>query len=253
MSEVSAIILAAGKGTRMNSDAPKVLHEVCGRPMLAYVLEACHAVGCERPIVVIGHEAPLVRSAFEHLDDRVVWVEQAEQLGTGHAVMACREHLDGVGGAVLVLAGDGPLLRTETLRRLIAGHDEERAALTLATSILPDPRRYGRILRDADGGLLGIVEYLDATDEQRRINEVNVSMYCFDAADLRDVLPRLTDDNAKKEYYLTDALGLLRRMGRRVSALPAVPADEVLGINTPEELARVDRILHARLDAGSAT
>lgn len=252
MSNVNAIILAAGKGTRMNSGLPKVLHEVCGRPMLAHVLDACHAVGCRRPIVVIGHEAPLVRAEFEHLDERVIWVEQTEQLGTGHAVMACREHLAGISGAVLVLAGDGPLLRSETLRKLITGHDEKQAALTLATSILPDPRRYGRILRDAEGELLGIVEYLDATDRQRRVNEVNVSMYCFDAAALRDVLPKLTNDNAKKEYYLTDALGLLQGMGRTVLALPAVPADEVLGINTLEELAQVDRILQARLNAGSA-
>ena len=243
---VSAIILAAGKGTRMKSDLPKVLHEVCGRPMLTYVLDACHAAGCERPIVVIGHDAPRVRRTFAHLDHRVAWVEQTEQLGTGHAVRVCGEHLREAAGPVLVLAGDGPLVRAETLKELLASHAEQQAACTLATSILSDPARYGRILRDGRGELAGIVEYLDATPAQREIREVNVSLYCFDAAALRDVLPRLTNQNAKKEYYLTDALALLKAAGRKVIARPAVPADEVLSINTLEELRQVEAILFQR-------
>jgi bifunctional UDP-N-acetylglucosamine pyrophosphorylase / glucosamine-1-phosphate N-acetyltransferase len=247
---VSAIILAAGKGTRMKSDLPKVLHEVCGRPMLAYVLDACRAAACQRPIVVIGHDAPRVRRTFADQDGQLQWVEQVPQLGTGHAVLMCREALATAQGPVLVLAGDGPLVRAETLLRLLAAHADSPAACTLATSILPDPARYGRIVRDSKGDLAGIVEYLDATEPQRQIHEVNVSLYCFDAAALRAVLPRLKNDNAKQEYYLTDALSLLREAGGKVQALPAVPADEVLSINTLEELAQVGRILQARLSAG---
>jgi UDP-N-acetylglucosamine diphosphorylase/glucosamine-1-phosphate N-acetyltransferase len=247
---VSAIILAAGKGTRMKSDLPKVLHEVSGRPMLAYVLDACQAAGCQSPIVVIGHDAPRVRRTFASLDRRVQWVEQTQQLGTGHAVMMCQAALASAQGPVLVLAGDGPLVRAETLRNLLAAHARSGAACTLATSILDDPARYGRIVRDGKGELSAIVEYLDATAQQRQIREVNVSLYCFDAAALRNVLPRLTNDNAKKEYYLTDALSLLRQGGAKVQALPAVPADEVLSINTPEELAQVEQILQARLATG---
>jgi UDP-N-acetylglucosamine diphosphorylase/glucosamine-1-phosphate N-acetyltransferase len=248
---VSAIILAAGKGTRMKSDLPKVLHELSGRPMLAYVLDACHAAGCQRPIVVIGHDAPRVRRTFTHLDSRVQWVEQSPQLGTGHAVMMCQDNLASAQGPVLVLAGDGPLVRAETLANLLAAHARSGAACTLATSILDDPARYGRIVRDAKGDLSAIVEFLDATPQQRQIREVNVSLYCFDAAALRDVLPRLTNDNAKKEYYLTDALALLRQGGQKVQALPAVPADEVLSINTPEELAQVEQVLQSRLATGA--
>jgi len=245
--ESIAVILAAGKGTRMNSDLPKVLHEVCGRPMLAYVLEACRRAGCSRLITVIGHEADRVRRTFEELDHDVDWAEQTEQLGTGHAVRCAAGRFAGHVGEVLVVAGDGPLLRAETLRKLLATHRAERAACTLATSVLPEPGRYGRILRGEGGELLGIVEYLDATDEQRRIREVNVSLYCFDAQALREALPRLTNRNAKKEYYLTDVLGLLRADGAKLAAVPAVPPEEVLGINTPEELEQVNRIMAGRL------
>ena len=243
----TAIILAAGKGTRMKSDLPKVLHEVCGRPMLAWVLDAARAAGCDRLLAVVGHQAGRVQETFAADGDDIAWVLQAPQLGTGHAVMVCREHLAAADGPVMVLAGDGPLIRAETLRELLATHAAERAACTLATSILPEPGRYGRILRDEAGELVGIVEYLDANEAQRRVREVNVSIYCFDAAALRDVLGELTHDNAKGEYYLTDALGLLRRRGAKLAAVAAVPAEDVLSINTLEELAHVERILSERM------
>jgi bifunctional UDP-N-acetylglucosamine pyrophosphorylase / glucosamine-1-phosphate N-acetyltransferase len=250
---LAVIVLAAGLGTRMKSDVPKVLHEVCGRPMLAYVLDACRSAGCRKPIVVIGHDAPRVRRTFAHLDGQVQWVEQTQQLGTGHAVMMCQDQLASAEGPVLVLAGDGPLVQTQTLSKLLSAHAAKPAACTLATSILPDPARYGRIVRDERGELSGIVEYLDAAEAQRQIREVNVSLYCFDAAALRGALPQLKNDNAKKEYYLTDVLGILRGMGQKVQALPAVPADEVLSINTLEELAQVERVLKQRLAAGVRT
>ncbi len=244
--KASAIILAAGKGTRMKSDLPKVLHPVCGRPMLAYVLDACQAAGCNPLVTVIGHQAHLVRQAFAAYDGPVRWVEQTEQLGTGHAVMVCQDELAKLSGPVLVLAGDGPLIRPETLRQILQTHEQEGAACTLATCLMQEPARYGRILRDEQGRLIGIVEYLDATDEQRALREVNVSMYCFDAAKLRSVLPRLSNENAKKEYYLTDALGILRADGEVLAAVAAVPEEEATSINTPEELAEVERMLLAR-------
>lgn len=243
----TAIILAAGKGTRMKSDLPKVLHEVCGRPMLALVLDACRQVSCDRFLVVIGYEAQRVRDTFAGNDQDVVWVEQTEQLGTGHAAVMCREHLESVSGPVLLLAGDGPLIRPETLREILATHEREQAACTLATCIMPDPARYGRIVRDENGELVGIVEYLDADPEQRKINEINISLYCFDAAALRSVLPRLDNNNAKGEYYITDALGLLRSDEAKIAAVPAVPPEEAMGINTVEELAEANRVMSARM------
>lgn len=248
----TAIILAAGKGTRMNSDLPKVLHEVCGRPMVSHVLDVCRAVGCDRLITVIGHQADLVRERLGQNGDaeNVVWVEQTEQLGTGHAVMVCEDQLQDLEGPVLVVAGDGPLLRAHTLADLIETHLAEGAACTLATSILPDPGRYGRILRDDDGNLTGIVEYLDATEDQRAIHEVNVSLYCFDAAALRSVLGRLTNDNSKGEYYLTEALELLGEDGGKLAAVAAVPPEDTISINTVDELEEVNRIMAARQGEG---
>ncbi|NLF29491.1 MAG: NTP transferase domain-containing protein, partial [Planctomycetes bacterium] len=196
----TAIILAAGRGTRMKSAMPKVLHNVCGRPMLAHVMDACRQAGCDRLIVVVGFGAEQVRKAFAGAAD-VVWVEQTEQLGTGHAVMVCGEHLDGLDGPVLIVAGDGPLVRGETLAELLEAHARAGAACTLATCILDDPKAYGRILRDGAGELIGIVEYLDADEAQRAVGEVNVSLYCYDARRLREALGRLTNDNAKGEYY----------------------------------------------------
>jgi len=234
----------------MKSDLPKVLHEVSGRPMLAYVLDACRAAGCDRLIVVIGHQADRVRQRFAGLDGDIEWVEQTEQLGTGHAVMVCSRQLAHLEGPVLVLAGDGPLIRPATLRKLLETHQQTKAACTLATSTLDDPGRYGRIVRDDDGNLVGIVEYLDATDQQREIKEVNVSLYCFDAEALRQAVSKLDNANAKGEYYLTDTLAVLRQAGKTLSAVSAVPPEEVLSINTPQQLRQVEQIMAQRADGG---
>jgi UDP-N-acetylglucosamine diphosphorylase/glucosamine-1-phosphate N-acetyltransferase len=247
----TAIILAAGKGTRMDSDLPKVLHPVCGRPMLAYVLDVARQAGSSRLLVVVGHRADLVKETFADDAKDISWVLQSPQNGTGHAVMVCKRELAGLEGPVLVLAGDGPLIRPETLRQLIETHQATGAACTLATSILPEPGGYGRIVRDQAGNLVGIVEALDATASQKTIREVNVSIYCFDAAALRDVIGRLKNHNAKGEYYLTDTLGLLASGGRKIAAVAAVPTQDVLSINTLDELQHVSDIMAARMAAES--
>lgn len=244
----TAIILAAGKGTRMQTTTPKVLHKVCNLPMLSYVLDACRSVGCEKLICVIGYGADQIRAAYADQKD-ITWVVQDRQLGTGHAVQVCRDAFADVEGEILILAGDGPLVQRDTLEQMIAVHRRRRSACTLATSILPEPGSYGRIVRDEAGELVGIVEYLEATAQQARIKEVNVSLYCFDAAGLRQVIGQLRNDNVKGEYYLTDTLGMLRARGLTLTAVPAVPPEDVLSINDRVQLAEVNRMMQRRIQA----
>jgi len=196
--------------------------------------------------VVVGHKAELVQQAFADDAADVSWVVQRPQLGTGHAVMVCQQQLAELDGPVLVLAGDGPLIRPQTLRELLETHRTAGAAATLATCILPEPGGYGRIVRDQDGNLAGIVEALDATEAQKAIQEVNVSIYCFDAEALRLAIGKLTNDNAKGEYYLTDALGILAGEGRKLAVVAAVAPKDVLSINTLDELAKVSDIMAGR-------
>ncbi|GMU23129.1 MAG: bifunctional protein GlmU [Phycisphaerae bacterium] len=242
----AAIILAAGKSTRMVTDLPKVLHEVCGRPMLAYVLDACRAAGIERIACVVGYKKDDVIAAFRE-EPGVAWVEQTEQKGTGHAAMVCREVLADFEGNLVVIAGDMPLVRTGTLELLLKTHERENAAVTLATAELPDPTGYGRIVRDEYGNLQGIVEETDCTPEQRKITEINPSYYCFDKKLLFDALQRLRPDNVKGEYYITDALRILVQGGHRALAIRAVAAEEAMGVNSRVQLAEVGRIMQTRI------
>lgn len=251
---IEAIILAAGKGTRMNSDLAKVLHPVAGRAMVHWVLDACDAVGSRRNVVIIGHQADAVRSELaDH--DHVAYAEQIEQLGTGHAVQMAAELYADVdpNTDVLVLCGDGPLIRADTLTQLLERHRATGASATLATAIIDDPVGYGRIVRNEDGEFRAIVEQKDASDDERAIREINPSYYCFRAGDLFDALSRVTNDNANGEYYVTDVPALLLSDSKRVAVIDAVPAEDVLSINTPEHLAEVDRILRTRLSEGAAT
>jgi bifunctional UDP-N-acetylglucosamine pyrophosphorylase / glucosamine-1-phosphate N-acetyltransferase len=248
---LTAIILAAGKSTRMKSRRPKVLHEVCGRPMLDHVLRACYAAGCQRIIIVVGHGKDEVMSLFAH-DRRITWVEQLEQLGTGHAAQSCVAELKKIGGEahrgdVFILAGDGPLIREDVLKTLLRTHHEDRAAASMATAELEDPTGYGRVIRDAEGNFIEIIEQLDATPEQREIREVFPSYYCVRIEDLLFALSKLTNNNKKGEYYLTDIFGILQRSGRRVAAVQAVAADDVIGVNTRQQLADVDAIMQERI------
>ena len=252
---LSAIILAAGKATRMKSQRVKVMHEICGRPMLSYVLDACREAQVGRLYVVVGHDRQRVMEAYGK-DGDITWVVQEEQKGTGHAVLVCREALAGHGdlaaadGHTFVLGGDGPLIRGSTLQALAEKHIAAQAAVTLATSVLENPAGYGRIVRDGGGAVTGIVEHGDATPEQRAIKEVNPTYWMFRTADLFEALAQVRPNNKKGEYYLTDTLAILRNMGRRLEAVASVPAEDVLSINTRAELAEVARVMQRRIQRG---
>lgn len=240
MSDPLAIILAAGKGKRMASDLPKVLLPVCGRPMIRYVIDAVRAAGVGHVLVVVGYRGDLVRQELAG-DLGIEFVEQTEQLGTGHAVMMCREALVGHDGPVLILAGDSPLVQVSSLRALLAEFAARRAACLLGTAVKPDPKGLGRIVRNADGQFQAIVEEKDATPRQRAITEVNLSTYVFEAAALLSALQRLTANNVQGEYYLTDCPGVLKAAGNCVEALCLLQPCETLSINTPAELAAVEQ------------
>ena len=242
---VSAVILAAGKSTRMKSATPKPLQPVCGRPMLGYLLDAVREAGAETIVVVVGHGKELVIDAFGS-EKGVVFVEQKEQLGTGHAVQVAVPALP-ESGDVIVLAGDLPLVRGASLKELVEKHREASAAMSLATAIVPDPTGYGRILRDGQGDFVHIVEQLDATPEQREIREVFPSVTCGTARAMKDALSKLKNDNAKGEYYFTDAFGLAREAGGTILAVPCVGADDVVAPNDRRQLAEAGRVMQGRL------
>ncbi|MGQ0722458.1 MAG: NTP transferase domain-containing protein [Candidatus Eiseniibacteriota bacterium] len=245
-----AVVLAAGEGKRMASDIPKVLHTVGGETLLGRVVRAAREAGVERIVVVIGKGADRVRAAFH--SEGWEFVEQTERLGTGDAVKRAKAQLASFEGEVLVLAGDVPLLRSSTLRELRERHRETGAAATVLTAKLPDATGYGRIVRSPSGTFLGIVEHKDATERERLIDEVNSSIYCFEAEALRSVLDRFRRDNVQGEEYLTDAIGLLRADGRRVVAVPAAAPEEILGVNTRGQLEDIERILEARRGAAGS-
>ncbi len=248
MSSTAAIILAAGKSTRMKSDVPKVLHEVCGKPMLSYTLDACCEAGIDRIVVVVGHQKERVIAAFSDRSN-CSFVEQAEQKGTGHAVQCCKEALDGFAGQVLVIAGDMPLVRGETLKTLLNENTKTGDGITLATTILDDPAGYGRIVRDKLGGLVSITEHKDCIPEQLAIKEANPSYYCFDGRYMFETMDKVTNDNAKGEYYITDAVGILLSEGRGAGAIPAVPPEQATGVNSQEDLVVVEELMTARAEA----
>ncbi len=246
MRDAAAIILAAGKSTRMKSDLPKVLHEVCGRPMLASVIDACTEAEVTKLVVVVGHGKQLVMDAFSH-NDRISWVEQSEQKGTGHAALMCKSALADFAGPTLVIAGDMPLIRGETVSTLLDQHGENGRSVTLATSIFDDPSGYGRIVRDDAGKLLRIVEEVDCSESERSIREVNISYYCFDTPKMFNALEKLTPNNKKGEYYITDAVRILIDAGYGADAIPAVPPADAMGINSRADLARVNALMQSRI------
>ena len=244
----TVLVLAAGQGTRLKSKSIKLLHRVAGRPMVSWVVDATRALKPERLVAVVGFQAEAVEKALGDSVDACVL--QAEQRGTGHAVLQAAPQLKGrLDRPLLIVNGDLPTLRAATLEALVRLHRKSKAAMTLVTAELPDATGYGRIVRDADGRVVRIVEHKDATAEEREIREINCGIYCADPALLFPILRSLRPDNAQGEYYLTDAVHRLLAKGKKVVAHVHDDAEEVLGVNTREELARAGVTLYARKSA----
>ena len=239
---LETLILAAGKGTRMKSKIPKVLHKVCGKPMLQYVIEAAKKIGSTREVVVIGSGAELVQKAVKGVE----FVLQEEQLGTGHAVLAAKKNFENSNGTLLILCGDTPLLTSELLGNFTAAHEKSNCAATILTAKMPDATGYGRIIYAADGSLQKIVEDKDATDEEKQISEVNAGVYCFDVKKLFGSLEKINNENAQGEYYLPDVLPILKDAGEKIGAFRAEYCIETIGINNRSQLAAADKALRMR-------
>ncbi len=242
--KLAAVVLAAGKGTRMKSKYPKVLHRICGCPMLDYVLEAVSAAGADVVVVVAGYGYDQVA---KEVGARGEVVLQAEQLGTGHALLQAAPVLRDFKGQVLVVCGDTPLVRGETLSSLVSFHREGNYAATVLTAVLDDPFGYGRVVRDGRGNILKIVEQKDASGEEKQIKEINTGMYCFESAGLFDALAELSPANTQGEYYLTDVIERYVQEGREVAAFTVDDPLEVYGINDRLQLARAESIMRQRV------
>lgn len=244
-SEAVAIILAAGKSKRMQSETPKVLHQVCGRPLIEYVLDAAREAGATRIVLIVGHKAEQVKEALQHHSD-VEFALQTEQLGTGHAVMSAHELLADYQGQVLILAGDTPLLRGSSLARLLKEQADANAACVVGTARTENNAGLGRIVRNEQGEFLRIVEQRDATPEEQKITEINTGCFAFDGPSLFSALQKVRPENAQGEYYLTDCPEILLREGKPVMAACVMEIEEALGVNTQEQLADVEKVMQSR-------
>ncbi|SHJ27695.1 UDP-N-acetylglucosamine pyrophosphorylase /glucosamine-1-phosphate N-acetyltransferase [Malonomonas rubra DSM 5091] len=243
---LAAVVLAAGKGTRMKSALPKVLHPICGKPMLAYPLDATRQAGIEQISVVIGHQADQVKDAFAGQD--LVWVEQTEQLGTGHALMCAAESLEGFTGTLLLLCGDVPLLQADVLEQVLHYHKHEKATVTVLTAEMEEPTGYGRIVRTNEQ-VTQIVEEKDATKEQRSINEINTGTYLFDAKFVFSALKNLKTDNAQGEYYLTDVVAAAANAGHKVRGVVIPDSTQMMGINDRRQLAEAEAVMRWHINS----
>lgn len=242
--KLAAVIMAAGKSTRMKSALPKAAHAICGKPMTSHVIDACMEAGIASVVVVVGHEAEKVRAA---LGDDVSYAYQTEQLGTGHACMQAMPEIAEDVTNVVVLPGDAPLITAEAIRELMEAHISEGNAATLLTAELEDAAAYGRVVRDSSGAVLRVCEAKDADEATLAIREINTSIYCFARELLAENLALLRTDNAQGEYYLTDVIGLLNESGKRVGAVIARNAADTLGINNRVELAEAAAIMRKRI------
>ncbi|MDG4477086.1 bifunctional UDP-N-acetylglucosamine diphosphorylase/glucosamine-1-phosphate N-acetyltransferase GlmU [Thiovibrio frasassiensis] len=252
-SSVVGLVLAAGKGTRMKSDRPKVLHEAFFSPMIHHVVDVLQAISLGRNIVVTGHQHRLVEESLRGYP--LSFVHQSQQLGTGHAVLACEGDLREHKGHVLILCGDTPLVRPETLRQFLQAHVESASQLTVMTTKVLDPSNYGRIVSDEYGNIVKIVEEKDATREQKEIKEINAGIYCVEATFLFDSLKRVGTDNMQGEIYLTDIVGIATGDGVHVHKFCCSDSEEILGVNSRRELSQAHtvlqrRYLHALMESG---
>lgn len=247
MANIATVILAAGKGTRMKSDLPKVLHPLNDRPMIHYVVDVAEAINSEKTVLIIGHKRELVKEMTA--DRGVEYAVQDPQLGTGHAVMQTQPNFESYEGNVLVLSGDVPLLRAESIQKLIDYHVENDRLATLLTAEMEDPTGYGRVVRDAEGNVAKIVEEKDADEETRKIKEINVGIYIFKGAELYKTLPMVKNDNRQSEYYLPDVLKIYVEQGEKLAAVMTPDVEETHGINTIDQLKNAEDILNARLQS----
>ncbi len=247
MGDVYAAILAAGAGTRMKSEKAKVTHEVCGKPMINWVVEAVQSTGVKEIIAVTGHQEKQVR---ECIGEKVTFVSQTKQLGTGHALKQAVPQLKGKQGTCLVLCGDTPLITSETLKYAISDHIKNGRAMTVLTAIMEEPEGYGRIIRDHNGNACGIIEHRDANSEQLLIKEINTGIYCFDIKWLLKSLETIKNHNDQKEYYLTDTLSAIHESGGATGTIVLGNHEEMMGINDRIQLAVAQKVLARRIIEG---
>lgn len=243
----AAIVLAAGKGKRMESDLPKVLHTIKGRPMVTILLDTLVRMKFDKLVVVIGHKGELVQDALRSYPVEFAW--QHEQNGTGHAVMMTRDLMASFDGTTLIAAGDVPFLSESAINHLFSVHSSTSASATCLSAIFDDPKGYGRIIRDGNqDGLREIIEHRDASEEVLKIREVNSGTFCFDNRKLFEVIDRIGHNNAQNEYYLTDAVKLLHDSGLTVSVVTASEPEEVKGVNDVNQLRHLERLFGDRLE-----
>lgn len=239
-----AIILAAGKGTRMKSRSPKVVHKVCGKEMVNHVIDISKKAGVNDVVVILGHESDIVENI---LPDNTKIAMQTEQLGTGHAVIMAKDNISD-DDTIVVLCGDTPLIQEDTLRRLFDYHKENSYFATVLTTEVDNPTGYGRIIRDENGHLLKIVEQKDANEEEKAAKEINSGIYCFNGKELRGALGSLSNNNAQGEYYLTDVMEILRKQGLKVGAYKGSTIEELMGVNSRIELSQAEKIMRKRIN-----
>ncbi|MBR9978325.1 MAG: NTP transferase domain-containing protein [Bacteroidetes bacterium] len=246
-SSLAAIIMAAGQGKRMNNpDKAKVMYELNGTPLIGHVVRLAILLGCQPIVAVVGHQRQSVIDYLGKADFPVTFAVQEQQLGTAHAVMATEESLTGFDGDIIILSGDAPLTRPETLLAALRKHKEHAAAVTVLTAVLPDASGYGRVIRDAQGAVLRIVEHKDANEEERAIREINSGIYIFNRHALFTALKRVDNDNAQGEYYLPDVFSIFRSEDRVMLPFVVDDIDEIRGINTLEQLEDMEMLYKQR-------
>ena len=246
MKNVATIILAAGKGTRMKSDKPKVLFSLADKSLIQRVIDTSRELDAKKIVVVVGYKKDEVTASIED-KSRLIFVEQKQQNGTGDAVRVTKEAFNDYEGEILILCGDVPLLKSDTLQKLLSYHREKNAACTVLTANLIDPARYGRIVRDDKGNVKRIVEFKDADENQRKITEINTGVYCFDAKSLFNSLSKIDNNNNQNEYYLTDTLEILNTENKTVTSMIIDDFSETLGINSQKQLTELETILYGKI------